>query len=142
MMILVSFRNQKLRISCCHFYFLQYYTLTTSQSHLNYRIWFLWFQSARFYDKRYGIIFDNSTHNVCDSSIIVSKLRTESSEILQHSNTMDISMSYLFAQYAKVTKPLFPPLIHDESTRLTIILLLLPLSLYLLYRTMRYYGQQ
>ena len=47
----------------------------------------------------------------------------------------------LLAQYNyKVNKPLMDPIVHDDFTRFCIVGLLLPLSLYILYRIMRYYD--
>lgn len=39
-----------------------------------------------------------------------------------------------------VNRPLCPALIHDDATRLAVILVLLPLTLYAIYRVMRYYD--
>lgn len=41
-------------------------------------------------------------------------------------------MNLVLAQYSKITKPLFQPLIHDESTRLVVIVIGLLLSIFAL----------
>lgn len=46
----------------------------------------------------------------------------------------------LLLQRAIVSRPLCPPLIHDDFTRLVVIAVGLVVSLYVLYRVMRYFN--
>jgi len=47
----------------------------------------------------------------------------------------------LLAQYNyKVNRPLVPTLVHDDTTRMVIIILGILISTLITYRIMRYYG--
>lgn len=47
----------------------------------------------------------------------------------------------LLSQHAlKVNKPICPTLIHDDATRLLVIWILLPITIYILYRILKYYD--
>lgn len=50
-------------------------------------------------------------------------------------------MTILAQNNFKVNKPIVPTLIHDETTRLIILTIIILLFSYILYRTMRYYGR-
>lgn len=51
-------------------------------------------------------------------------------------------MNNLFGQgHSLVNKPLCPTLIHDDNTRLIVIVISLVITLFAIYKIMRYYGQ-
>jgi hypothetical protein len=51
-------------------------------------------------------------------------------------------MSILLAQYNfKVNKPIIPPLVHDDTTRLIVCAGLIVVFSFILYRTMRHFNE-
>lgn len=46
----------------------------------------------------------------------------------------------MLAQTTVVSRPLFPPLVHDDDTRLVICVVGVVVCLYVLYRVMRYFD--
>lgn len=46
----------------------------------------------------------------------------------------------MIAQTTVVSKPLFPPLVHDDTTRVAICVVGIVVCLYVLYRVMRYFD--
>lgn len=41
----------------------------------------------------------------------------------------------------KVNKPLIPPLIHDDNTRITIFLVAIPILLFMLFKILQYFNK-
>jgi hypothetical protein len=48
---------------------------------------------------------------------------------------------FIIPRYIMPKKPLFQPLIHDETTGLLIIIPLLVISIIVLWKVMKYFGQ-
>ena len=98
----------------------------------------------KIYDQRYYFVFDNITSNGSNCDIIIYKIWCQIwLSFLQKDvcGYLVIKMN-LFAQYNfKVNRPLVPPLIHDDTTRIIVVVLGILICGLITYKFMRYFNE-